>query len=166
MMRLSFNDPQVQLVRDAEAVMRTRGQLAVVMPTPEVDIATSLSPFMISYNNERDVVDSSANLSRQPLLLPRGVFTDLDKGIAHPLWSGLAANEARFTWQPAPDVRLATVIVKVPGRHGGYLLAARNMVELERRIDYLGQLMLFATIGLLIISAILVVFQAALKREL
>jgi hypothetical protein len=44
-------------------------------------------------------------------------------------------GEDRITWQPAPGVRMASVVVGFQGTRSGFVLAARSLREVEKRED-------------------------------
>jgi hypothetical protein len=131
--RTSADDPQIQMVEDASQQLSNGATPLSIVPTKMVDVSQSLSPFMMVFDNTGKVLASSGTLNGHPPVLPDGVLQDVlhdnqqiaTWGIHHP-------GELRFTWQPQPSVRLATVISHLPGSHG-YVLAARNMREIEAR---------------------------------
>jgi hypothetical protein len=110
--RLSANDPQVQLAYDTPAG---------VLNVNAIDVHNSLAPFVITYDEKQSVIDAGGTLHGSPLVLPPRI---LDYVKSH--------GEDRFTWEPENGVRLATVVVH---HKSGYVLAARNLREVENRID-------------------------------
>jgi hypothetical protein len=84
-----------------------------------VDLATSLAPFLIVYDTRGAVVASSGSLD--------GVTPHVASGV---LSSARNVGEDRVTWQPAPGVRIAAVVVAY--RHGE-VLAGRSLREVELR---------------------------------
>jgi len=114
--RQSANDPQIQMAEDA-AIKLTRGTF--IFPQQYVDIAQSLSPFMMVFDTSGQVTSSQAFLDGTTPVLPQGVFADTK-----------AKTETRFTWQPKDDVRIAAVVVATPT---GFVLAGRNVREVEIR---------------------------------
>lgn len=132
-LRMSANDPQIQLAEDAASALRS-GQpaQAVVNGTP-IDMARSLAPFVIVFDDSGQPLASSATLDGQVPTPPPGVF------------SYVAANgEERLTWQPRSDVRVAAVMVRYTGAASGYVLAGRSLREVERRTD---QMLALATLA-------------------
>jgi len=88
-----------------------------------VDMSRSLSPFLIVYNDEGQPLGSNGQLDGKTPAPPRGVF---DYVRQH--------GEERVTWQPTRGVRIAAVIERVNGPQPGFVLAGRNMREVEARI--------------------------------
>jgi hypothetical protein len=74
---------------------------------------------MIIYDADGKVAASSVQLDGKTPSLPDGVLD-----------STRQLGENRITWQPRDGVRIASVIVSYPG---GYVLAGRNMREVEVR---------------------------------
>lgn len=125
-MRLSANDPQIQIVEDLAANL-TKGETAqALIPVAEIDISRSLAPFIIIYDNEGRPVASSAVLKGRIPSLPPGVFTDSKQ-----------KGQLRFTWQPEPGIRSAAVITHFEGAKPGFVLAARSLREVRKREDNL-----------------------------
>lgn len=114
--RQSANDPQIQMAEDAAAAL---GAGQKVNPSGSVGIAHSLAPFLIVYNAQGQVVSSSAKLHGQTPQLPIGIFDNVKNN-----------GEERFTWQPEDDVRIAAVVTSY---NGGFVLAGRNIREVENR---------------------------------
>src|SRR4029079_1646521 len=94
---------------------------SVVSPD-RVDVARSLAPFTVVFNDDGQVLASSGLLHRQPLTIPDGVLDDVR-----------LRGDSRLTLQPEFGVRIASVIVKYDGARSGFVLAGRSMRELECR---------------------------------
>jgi len=123
-------------------------------------MARSLSPFVIVYNDQGQPLASQAVLDGQTPTPPMGVF---DYVRQH--------GEERVSWQPVPGttsnkdeksvlnggmilqrshgVRIAAVIQRVAGPTPGFVLAGRNMREVEAREAQVGQLALLTWIGMM-----------------
>lgn len=146
-LRMGANDPQVQLAEDTAATWRRDGNLNSSLTIEKVNPATSLAPFVIAYDASGNVLASGAELDNRPPELPTGV-----------LGHAKGAKQNRLTWQPQSGVRLAAVVVAVDGH--GYVLAARNLSEVEERINRLE--LLIATgwaLAVLIITATSLVYN-------
>jgi hypothetical protein len=130
-LRISANDPQIQMAQDAAAAL-ARGEAAASLlpgtPSP-VEISQSLAPFLMVFSDSGEPLASSARLHGQMPALPAGL---LDYVRQH--------GEDRVTWQPESGVRLAAVIVQVPVGPGGFVLAGRSLLEVEKR-ESLAQLL-------------------------
>ncbi len=123
LLRGSADEPQLQLARDTAGALASGVEAQVALGSTAVDVATSLAPFMIVYDPSGTVRFSTAQLEGKTPDLPGGVLADV-----------AAQGEARFTWQPAPNVRLATVAVPIGDGSAGYVLVGRSLAEVERRI--------------------------------
>jgi hypothetical protein len=138
-LRISANDPQIQMAQDAAAALTAGEAQAGVVPTVTVEISQSLAPFVIVFSEGGQVVASSARLHGQVPAVPAGL---LDYVQQH--------GEDRVTWQPESGVRVAAVIEHVAGGPGGFVLAGRSLLEVEKRID---QAQLLSSLGALAILA-------------
>jgi hypothetical protein len=143
-LRQSANDPQIQMVRDAAALLEAGGSAESALPPGQVNAATSLSPFLIVYDDAGRPVASSASLDGRAPGPPAGVF---EFARQH--------GEDWVTWQPRPGVRIASIVKRVRGTHPGFVLAGRSLEEVEARKGNLGNLFLLlwgAVMGLLVVS--------------
>ncbi len=144
--RQSADDPQIQMAEDAaEQISNGASASMTISPfgdsqsdSPNTDIAQSLKPFLIVFDQSGKVISSSASLDGLVPTPPVGVFTYTDKN-----------GEDRFTWQPVPQARIAAVLVKVPppdaadaatttiikasDAANGFVLAGRSLREVEVR---------------------------------
>lgn len=127
LLRSGLNDPQIQLAGDTAARIEQGVAPAEAVPaSPQIDMARSLSPFVIVYDEQGHPVASQGLLNGSIPTPPPGVFENVLKN-----------GEERLSWQPvhgSVGVRIATVIQRVNGPHPGYVLAGRNMREVEARI--------------------------------
>ncbi|MCJ7707749.1 MAG: hypothetical protein MUO38_09050 [Anaerolineales bacterium] len=121
-LRQSANDPQIQLAQDAADVLARGGTADGVVPRSEIDVARSLAPFMIVYDDQGEAVASSGALHGQIPSLPAGVLDYVREN-----------SEDRVTWQPEAGVRIAAVIVRFEGAESGFVLAGRSLREIEKR---------------------------------
>ena len=136
-LRSEANDPQLQLAEDAAAQL-SQGQAATKLIGRDVDLATSLAPFLVIYDRQGQVLGSSGRLDGQIPTLPAGVLHGV-----------LAGGERTVTWQPQSGIRVAAVVV---GTDQGYVLSGRSLREVERRTRDLETFILVAwmlSIGLL-----------------
>ena len=117
--RQSADDPQIQMANDAVTALSNGHSADVLLPVTKVSVADSLAPFLIIYDSSGKELASSAMLDGQTPALPDGVL-DSTKQL----------GENRISWQPRDGVRIATVIVSY---NGGFVLAGRNMREVEQR---------------------------------
>lgn len=134
-LRLSANDPQVQVSEDIAAALADGREASSLLPAGKVDVSKSLALIVILVDESGKATASSAELDGAGPLPPTGVF---DYSRTH--------GQNRFTWQPARGARLATVVTHYSGRSGsGFVLAGRSIREVEAREDVVRNLV---TVGL------------------
>ena len=125
-LRQGANDPQIQMAEDTAAALAAGTPVTSLVPSERVDIAASLSPFVIVYDRQGHVTASSALLDGHTPGLPAGVLT-----------AARSSGEDKVTWEPGSGVRIAAVVV--PVSIGGSVLAGRSLREVEiRESDLLG----------------------------
>jgi hypothetical protein len=146
-LRTGADDPQVQLATDLAARLDFYGvtsglqQGALVNSGGVVDMARSLSPFLIVYDDQGRALGSNAQLDGQTPVPPKGVF---DYVRTH--------GEERVTWQPvygSRAVRIAAVVERVNGSQPGFVLAGRSMREVQARIGHVQNLAGLAWLAML-----------------
>ena len=128
---LKFNRRKTQQL----PLQKEQAQNASV-PLEKSDVATSLIPFRMVLDETGHPLAWSGEINNLPPELPPGVLDFVRQN-----------GEDRITWQPAPGVRLAAVIVKAGGSHPGFIVAARSLREVEKRED---QVLLLAGLGMLV----------------
>jgi hypothetical protein len=141
-LRQGANDPQIAMADDLAARLERGIAPAEAVPAGPVDMARSLSAFVIAYDDQGRPLASQAQLNGTAPAPPKGVF---DYVRQH--------GEERLSWQPAigsgHSVRIAAVIQRVGGPHPGFVLAGRNMREVEAREEQVGQMAGLTWIGML-----------------
>ncbi|HTY39843.1 MAG TPA: hypothetical protein VMC43_02005 [Candidatus Paceibacterota bacterium] len=149
--RQSANDPQVQMAEDAAVALAGGMAPSVLLPnTPPVDIATSLSPYLIVFDGRGTPIAASGRLHGNIPVPPPGV---LEYALAH--------GEDRLTWQPERDVRIAAVVRPYAGAQAGFVLAGRSLRETESRTGALLKMVLLGwlfTLGAVLCAVLLVRF--------
>jgi hypothetical protein len=125
-LRMTANDPQIQLAEDSAAAFTAGQDPQNVIPKTTVDMATSLSPFVEVLADSGTPLAASVQLHGKVPTIPPGV-----------LESARQSGEERVTWQPEPGVRSAAVIVRSTGVHAGFVIAGRSLREVEQRVDRL-----------------------------
>lgn len=151
--RQNLNDPQIQLTEDAAVMLGNRQPVTALVGSSKVDVASSLAPFLIVYDDSGNVVASSAQLNGQTPPLPAGVFASVRQ-----------SGEDRLTWQPQNGVRLATVVTHFSGSTPGFVLAGRSMREVEDRIGQL-ELMTAAAWGAALVGTLITALTAISLAE-
>jgi hypothetical protein len=121
--RSSANDPQIQMAEDAAAKLAGGAPVPAVVPAEAVDMAGSLAPYVIVFNENGAPVAASVRLNGRVPVLPPGVFA-----------AARNVPEQRLTWQPTPGVRSAIVIRHYRGSSPGFVLVGRSLREAEQRI--------------------------------
>ncbi len=146
-LRNGANDPQIQLATDAVARLEDGAALSEAIPAGNVDMARSLAPFIIAYDNQGKPLASQAKLNGGVPVLPTGVF---DYVRQH--------GEERVSWQPilgnTRGVRIAAVVERVGGAHPGFVLAGRSLREVELREAQVEQMAGLTWIGMLALIVI------------
>lgn len=147
-LRQGADDPQIAMATDLAARLDNYGvndglrQGALVNSGAVVDMARSLSPFVIVYDDRGRALGGTAQLNGQTPAPPAGVF---DYVRAH--------GEERVSWQPvlgsARGVRIAAVVERVNGQQPGFVLAGRSMREVEARIGHVQNLAGLAWLGMM-----------------
>lgn len=147
-LRQGANDPQIQMATDLAARLNQVGVLdglrqgALINGGGVVDMDRSLSPFMIVYDDKGQPLGSNGQLNGETPTPPAGVFDHVRQH-----------EQERISWQPVlgreHGVRIAAVIQRVNGPQPGFVLAGRNLREVEAREAQVGQLALLTWIGMM-----------------
>ena len=130
------------MAEDAAYAIENGQPVDAVVPKSNIDIAKSLLPFVVVFDNTKKAVASSGMLGNSYPALPDGVF---DYVSSH--------GEDRLTWMSGDGVRIAAVVVKYGGKNPGYVLAGRSLREAESRVDSIGNI-----IGVLWLCALIAAF--------
>lgn len=125
--RLGANNPQIQMAEDAAANLERGDIPRSVIPNNNIDMASSLAPYMIVYDDNGEVLASSVELDGAVPNIPSGVLESVRDG-----------REDRFTWQPKIGVRSAVVVVR-SSNPPGFVLAGRSLREVEILEDQIGR---------------------------
>ena len=123
--RSGADDPQIQLARDISSRL-IEGESVDKVFTDSINIAQSLSPFLVLYDANEKPIRSSGYLNGRMPEMPPGVF-DVAK----------INSEHNVTWQPQKGLRLAMVIVKTNSSPVGFVAAGRLLQEVEIRVHNL-----------------------------
>jgi hypothetical protein len=138
--RQSANDPQIQMAEDAAVKLGKGVQPEAVVGTDQVEATTSLAPFITVYDGggAHEAQASSGRFDGHILKPPPGVFDHAK-----------AKGEHCFTWQTASGQREAAVLVYNADTEPVYVLAARNLREVEIREGRLTLMTMLALAGVL-----------------
>ena len=161
-LRNGANDPQIQMATDLAATLNRLGvedslrQGALLNIGGVVDMAHSLSPFLIVYDDRGKPLGANAQLNGQTPTPPSGVFDFVRQH-----------GEERVSWQPvfgAHSVRIAAVIERVNGPQPGFVLAGRSMREVEARIEQVRNMAGLTWLGMISLIAIGTLVYGRLTR--
>lgn len=142
LLRQGANDPQIQMAQDAAAALDNGSTPGSLLTSQHIDIARSLAPFVLLYD-----------LSGKPLAgdgLLGGSLPDYPLGA---LEASRQHGENLVTWQPRPDVRVASVVVPYKA---GYVVAGRGLLEVELRVDQMQTLAFLAWLVTLLATLVAV----------
>jgi hypothetical protein len=114
-----------------------------------LEASTSLAPFVTVFDQDQKALDSNGQFLGRTFAPPAGSF---EYAKAH--------GQNRFTWAPQAGTREAAVLVYQGGDHPGYVLAARNLREVEQRE---GNLTIMAGAALGVILAVSVALLLVIK---
>ena len=143
-LRLGANEQVVQIAHDVtDALGQGAPYTAFNAPHP-VNIANSLSPYVIIFDQEGKMLTGSGVLDGEVPRPPKGVFEYVK-----------LHHEERITWSPKPGVRVALVGVYHSGVNPGFVFAGRSLAEVERRISTIMQLTILAWFATLVASFLL-----------
>jgi hypothetical protein len=130
--RQTANDPQIQMAEDAANDLSQGAGPETVLPQRTIDIAKSLSPYMIIYDESGRPVRGSGLLNEKLPGPPSGVF-DFTRQNGRDI----------VTWQPQPGVRSAIVVIHFKGQNNsGFVLVGRSLREIEIREDRMSLIVL------------------------
>jgi hypothetical protein len=120
--RQNADDPQIQMSEDAATALAQGAQPQSLVAANPVDMATSLAPYIIVFDNAGKPIASSVLLDNAIPIPPAGVF---DYTRSH--------KSDWISWQPRPGVRSAAIINYFSGAQSGFVLAGRSLREVENR---------------------------------
>lgn len=125
--RSSADDAPRALV--SQLVSVARGDSPGALPSPRVDLSTSLMPFYVVYDIDGRPIAGDGYLAGARVTIPPGVLRDT-----------ATTGSDHLTWEPEPGLRFALTTV----RHDRTIIAAAQaLAPFEQRTDRIG-LLLFA----------------------
>jgi len=143
-LRQGLNDPQIQMAEDAAFALNNGATIASVVPGTKVEMSHSLAPFIDVYDGSGNPVAGSGLLDGRLPVYPVGALNSAKQNA-----------ENRVTWQPDADVRIASVAVPY---NNGFVVAGRNMREVEQRESQTGRFTAVTWILALVLTFIMVAF--------
>ena len=148
-LRSAANDPQQQLAEDAAARLTAGASPASVVAGSNVDVSTSLAPFIVVYDRAGGVLATDGTLDGRPPVLPAGVLRSAQS-------SGLDV----ITWQPQAGLRIATVSLPWSG---GVVTAGRSLRLVEDREAQTGFLVVIGWLATLVALGLSSLVAAAIR---
>lgn len=145
-LRLSANDPQIQLAHEVAMQLDQGTQVEDVVGAYKVNLSQSLASFVIIYDKSGTAVAGTGYLDGVRPQVPIGVLKAAD-----------TKSDNRVTWQPKDDVRIASVTVAA--KHY-YVLAGRSLREVEAREQKIFYIALSGWV-----ASLLIVVMAFVARE-
>jgi hypothetical protein len=143
LLRQGANDLQIQLSEDFAASLTSSKVPLGNFPAQPVEISTSLSPFVMIFDDSGKVLVSNALLDGNTPIYPPGIFEYVRQH-----------GQDRVTWQPREGVRQATVVTRFDGPAGsGFVVVGRSLREVEERSIYFLQICALACLVTLIATA-------------
>ena len=150
-LRMGANDPQIQMAEDAASSLNAGASVEIVVPSTKVEIADSLAPIVIVFDNSGKVLASSATLHGEVPTYPAGVLDYVRQ-----------KGQDRVTWQPEAGVRLATVAVPY---NNGFVMAGRSLTEIEKRESQVESLSGLAMLGIWAATLIVIALGELVGRK-
>jgi hypothetical protein len=143
-LRQGLNDPQIQMAEDTAFALNNGETINSVVTGTKVEMSRSLAPFIDIYDVNGNPVAGSGRLNGQLPDYPRGALEGAEQ-----------KAENRVTWQPNPELRIASVVVPYDR---GFVVAGRNMREVEQRESQTELLAVVTWILALALTLIVVAF--------
>jgi hypothetical protein len=150
-LRMGANDPQIQMAEDAANHLNAGASVESVLPSNQIEIADSLAPFVIVYDESGKILASSATLHGVVPAYPAGVLDYVRQN-----------GQDRVTWQPETGVRMATVVE--PYKHG-FVMAGRSLKEVEKLASQVESLSGLAMLAILAAAFIVIVLGELVGRQ-
>lgn len=151
--RQSANDLQYQMAQDVANAINKGADPKSLTGTQQLDLASTLSPYVIIYDTNGNAVGSNITLNGQIPKPPAGALDD-------------ARNNGTnsVTWQPRPGIRQATVMMAT--RRGYLVVAGRSLRNTEEHIDRLGILVFFGWVASLLVMLVVAVLQEFMTSKM
>jgi hypothetical protein len=153
-LRISANDPQIQLAEDYAAYLKEGNYPDDLSQFQKVNINESLSTFVIIMDDSGKIIGSSANLDDKSPTPPQGT---LDFAKKH--------GQNRFTWEPKKGVRSAVVLARIDGPKPGFVLVGRSLREIDKRVKTLMIQTVAVYVATLLVTYIVIALTVFLSNK-
>jgi len=120
--RTGADDPQTQIARDIAYKLAQNKTASEQATADTINLEQSLGTFMQLYDGAGKLTYSNGFIGTTAPTAPDGVLAEAK-----------LKGEYGVSWQPARNVRLASVIVYTGGERPGYVLVGRSLWEVEKR---------------------------------
>jgi hypothetical protein len=127
-LRLTANDPQVQLAEDVANALDAGVAPRDLVQSYKIDPSVSLSAFVVIYDGQHRVLASSGTLFGKDPMPPRGVFDYVD-----------TRGEDRVTWMPRSGIRIALVMTAYKD---GYVMSGRSLRDVDYNLSAVTRLLM------------------------
>lgn len=121
-LKMSANDPQIQMSEDLAKRLATGENPMLLMPTEIVNLNEGLGTFVIVFDETGQIMSSTARLDGKVRGVPMGVLDHAKR-----------QGQNKVTWMPQPGLRFATVTTAFSGARNGTVLVGRSLRLIEAR---------------------------------
>jgi hypothetical protein len=141
-LRQGLNDPQIQMAEDTAYSLDHGVTVGESVPTEQIEISRSLAPFITILDKSGKPLASSGLLNGELPKVPQGVLDSAEQD-----------GEDRISWQPMDTTRIAAVVVPYSD---GFVLAGRNMREVEQRENQVWEFSLATWLAAMILTIMVI----------
>ena len=149
--RQDANGPAAAIATEAVIAMGTEGQSAQEVVAGKTDVSSSLLPFVMIYDDNKNLIATSAGYGSEQYQFPVSALSTVSD-----------SHDNRVTWQPQPGLRFATVAIKY---RDGYVVGAVSLREPERTIGNITTALLVGSALYAVGCAILLTLIGLLGRR-
>jgi len=139
-LRLGANELPMQYAIDTSVKLQKGISANNAIAGDKVDISKSLSPFVMIFDDNKNLIAESGMMGDSEPVYPKSVLNYVDQ-----------KGESRVTWQTQTGLRFATAAIKYSN---GYIVAGRSLHETEKLIDTIGKLVALAWLVCTVFSAV------------
>jgi hypothetical protein len=134
--RQTANDPQIESTEDYATAFANGKSTDYITEDAKVDIANSLSTFVMVFDKDGREIASSGILDGKSPVPPIGILEAAKDNTG--INNTNTQNENRVTWQPKEGVRIAAIVKYYSGKSAGYVLVGRSLRLSEERTARIG----------------------------